>query len=97
MTVLLTTSCLGDPSTDLIDLARHRLAQIGEELSSIRSDATRSAAETRWESDAARAFHRDADALAADISALASDVAQLRDDLATTRALAAQGGFTVCG
>ena len=74
----------------MLDRAGHNLDGICDELWSIRSDAIRYAAETRWESDAARAFHTDADALAADIAALRATVSQLHDDLQTTRTRLAQ-------
>lgn len=95
--VLFTASCTDDWATDLIDLTRSRLAEIADALSSLRLEAEGLAAEARWDSDAARAFRRDAEALTSDVAALASDVEQLHDDLLVTRAHAAQRANWGCG
>lgn len=84
-------------ATDQIDLARRRLADIADALTTARLEADGLAVKAQWDSDAADAFRSDADALAADIAALAADVEQVRDDLLVTRAHAVQRALGGCG
>lgn len=89
-------SCSPDWATDLVDLTRHRLAEIADSLSSLRREADGLAAEAQWDSDAARGFRQDAAALVDDVAALTADVEHLHDDLLVVRAHASQSAEWGC-
>ncbi len=94
--VLITASCAADHLGELVDASRRRLAVIAIVLSQLAWSEGVIAAQTRWDSDAARAFCDDADALHGDLRSLVDAVELLRDDLLAIRSPAVTAPW-MCG